>query len=172
MNSNTNSKQSSSLSNKSDRDNNDRKRVRKRIRKANDGSRFGNLGQLPSKSSNNSREAIEETKEPRQPYQHRFQKRQSYMVESDSNNGFASDENSSQISNSRKISKRLGIQLEVDDPSDRSLMAKHLKVKVKVKKIDDEGVSNYFQIFIAFIRHLSTYRFIIISWAYYRPMTG
>jgi hypothetical protein len=170
MNSNTNSKQSSSLSNKSDRDNNDRKRVRKRIRKANDGSRFGNLGQLPSKSSNNSRDAKEETKEPMQPYQHRFQTRQSYMVETDSNNGFASDDNSSLLSNSRKISKRFGIQLEMDEPSDRSLMAKHLKVKVKVKKIDDEGVNNNFQIFIAFIRHLSIYRFTIISWAYYRLM--
>jgi hypothetical protein len=147
MNSNSNSKQSSSLSNKSDRDNDDRKRVRKRIRKAKDGTRFGNLGHLPSKSSNNSREAIEETKSPIRTYQNRFHKRQSYVVESDSNNGFVSEDNSSHISNHQKSSIRHRGKKDIDEQSDSSLKTRQLKVKVKVKKIDDEGVSKIFKFF-------------------------
>lgn len=147
MNSNSNSKESSSLSIKSDIDNDDRKRVRKRIRKAKDGTRFGNLDQLPSKSSNNSREAREETKSPIRTYQNRFHKRQSYVVDSDSNNGFASEDNSSHISNHQKSSIRRRGKKDIDEQSDSSLKAKHLKVKVKVKKIDDEGVSKIFKFF-------------------------
>lgn len=140
MKSNSNSIGSSSLSNKSPEDFQNRKRIRKRIRKDQDGSHFENLESFHSKSSEQSYHGIEETKTPMTIEQDRYSKKTSFQAVSDFKNGSNHDKNSQNFSSRRKSRREIRSDEEDDHHSDSSPRRKLNKVKVKVKKIDDEGV--------------------------------
>ena len=145
MNRNSESEQSGSLSENSGRYRSSKKRVRKRLRKDHYGSKNEYLDSQEDRSRSSSRNDIEETKSPRRVQRGSFQRRTSRFQGAESDNGFQSDEESSHRSGRRKSRRAERSEFEDDLPSDSSPRRKHSKIKVKVKKIDDEGVGNFFR---------------------------
>ena len=143
MKSNSNSRASSSLSNKSPIEFESRKRERKRILKDQDGSQFENLDSLQSRSSEHSNHRIEETKSPPPFSRNDYHKRRSYQQVSKFNNGLMGDLSPSQKIKRRRSMKEIKEEDENDHHSDSSSKLKPNKVKVKVKKINDEEVRNF-----------------------------
>jgi len=143
MKSNSNSIASSSLGDKSPNEYQGRKRIRKRIRKDQDGSRFRNQDSLPSKSSGNSMHGIEEIKTPGKTSHDKFLKNKSYTEVSNFNNNFINEGNSSHFPMKRKSRREIRSDAEDDHHSDSSSKPVLNKVKVKVKKIDDEGIYHH-----------------------------
>lgn len=147
MRSNTDSVSSSRESANSTSGRKVRKRLRKQIDKDQDGYKSKNPDNLRRLPGNRGRDDHEESKSPvGTPKAHR-KRRSAFEVASDSNNGFASDENSSRHSPHRRSSNYTGTEVieESRNTSRGSAKSKHLKLKVK--KIDDEGVGNFFKIF-------------------------
>lgn len=142
---NSESGQSGSLSENSGRNLSSKKRVRKRLRKDHYGSKIEYLDSQEEQSPSGSRKDMEETKSPRRTQPGGFERKASKFRGPDSNNGFHSDAASSHESGRHKSRRPGRSDVEEEFPYDSSPRRAHSKIKVKVKKIDDEGVSHNFK---------------------------
>lgn len=143
MKNNSNSFDSSSQSNKSSSGYGSKKRNLKRIRKDQDGSRFQNVDNLKNTSTYKDYEGMEEMKTSVQSDQRRVSSKASYPGVSDFNNHFQREKEPSS-SQRRKFRREIHSDEDEDHRSNSSSKVKHNKVKVK--KIDDEEVRNFYQI--------------------------
>ena len=119
-----------------------KKRSKKRMRKDQDGSNFENPDDNEFVSDNGSRDDVEETKSPLRTPRSVGKRRSTFVVCSDSNNGYLSDDDSSHMTPAKNLSKKVK---EGDDDNKSSLSPKplHKRAKLKVKKIDEEGVCTF-----------------------------
>jgi hypothetical protein len=138
----SNSKSSSRESFQDDQANMDRKRTRKRIYKDKYGSQFEKHDSFLSKSDDGSKKGGGGYGDVYQTPKNGNKKRSAFVVASDSNNGYLSDENSLHLTPRPKSGKKMK---EDEEEVKSSLYAKplHSRVKLKVKKIDDEGVISF-----------------------------
>lgn len=146
MQSNKNSIPSSSGSGDSESHKRTRKRIRKKIRKDQEEPRFENLDSQPEKSFNDSRDDEEEEKSPSQTPQSGYKRRSTFVVASDSNNGYMSDEISSNRSPATQSKQKEKDNFTEEVKAGSASKSRHKRVKLKVKKIDDEGVRHNFKI--------------------------
>lgn len=138
MKSNSHSHDSSSQSNKSYTDYAGKKRVLKRMRKDQDGSRFENMDSFPQSSGYKDYEGTAELKTPVRSGRTQNSHKSAYPAVSKFNNGI-SEEKASNNSLRRKFRREIQSEEEEDHHSNSSSKLKHNRVKVK--KIDDEEVS-------------------------------
>lgn len=151
MKSNSNS-QSSSLEDIRERtQSRTKRRLRKQIFKEKDGSQNENEGSILSNSVNESRDDQEEDKSGGLTPYSGYKKRSTFIIDSDSNekeplrnkNGYWSGDDSSNHSPKRKSKKKSSRDHSNDVKSSSSWKGKNKHVKLKVKKIDEEGVSPF-----------------------------
>lgn len=164
--SHSNSKSSSRESFHNYPPNANRKRIKKEIYKDKYGSQFENQASSLSKSDNGSREGVEGFRNAYQTPKNGSKKRTAFVVASDSNNGYLSDDNSSHMTPRLKSGKKIK---EDEEEAKSSLSSKplHSRIKLKVKKIDDEGVGK----FLLSLLIIGFFRFIIILWDFCRLMS-
>ena len=150
--SDSNSKSSSKNSFQGGHSSRVRKRTKKGIYKDKYGSQFENQDSLPSKSDNGSKEDAEGFGSAYQTPKNGNKKRSAFVVASDSNNGYLSDENSSHMTPRPKSGRKIK-EDEEEVKSSLSSKPHHSRVKLRVKKIDDEGVSGFlvWQLTIGFL---------------------
>lgn len=95
-----------------------------------------------SKSARDSKDGIEEEKSEHITPKGHNRIRSSFVVASDSNNGYFSGEESSHHSPRRKPKKAVMKEINDEELSHSSQKTKRKHIKLKVKKIDEEGVSS------------------------------
>lgn len=115
-------------------------RTRKRIKKQNfkdkDGTYFENSDTSKEKDHHNFRKSLEEDKSGHSNYK----QQSSSQIVSDSNNGYLSDNGTSNVSPRKNKRERRNLENHDDVQSVSSNKGKDKRLRLKVKKVDEEGV--------------------------------
>ena len=118
-----------------------KKRIRKKLHKNQDGSYFENLDKNKDEKDSEDRDYFNENKTSGAYHSKKKGDNQSISKVSDSNNGYMSEELSSNQTPRRKLVIKDDSEQEEENKLEPSNKSNKKKIKLRVKKIDEEGVS-------------------------------